>query len=722
MAYIPSVVSESQLQLEYNFAKIKADPYNYTLTDRVLFYDRGTCYHKYNIFEKMCLTEISLCEMLGLKYDKYLYIDCPIGIVGTGDIHNHILVDFMDYILKNNGYMGEFIKYNNLIVNEESLIESIRYSTAGTRLDIAKNIVSKGYLKALEFLFTKCISKSSLIPNLMYIPTNFKNYNLEDLENITFAKEAMAKKIAPIICTVSCNTLDLDCLNVDYLIGSVAVPSINEYPFAAHKNLGNDIYRMGLSYAIIYGAEILYYFNQISDEDIKMALEELFSISYKDKGFCEKYLYSINDLGHVEINKKILDCFDDDNVVRFSKIKNYFDSICININTDIISDFKEFRIPVIFAKFLQSMHGYAFQIARVKHAILLYKEAKSQGVLDETTFRETISSGGSSLFGGGKDAEPLNELMNLGSLVDNSPEMTDEEFLEHEKNIEDITKAKPPILNTMDALQKDLYDSMYEFDIKYVKNDNSNKDSYYKIANSISMITHNLAKQIKEIRTYNTGGKQNGLLTGKLDKKNLYRYKSDPKIFYNNNYKIKEMDLAFGCILDESGSMYGEKIKNGRIVMIMLHEVLNSLGINHGIIGHSGNERYQSTIYKYFQFKEEPYYSLEKPYNLVTAKARSCNCDSGALYYMQKVMKRVQNKDKIVIIFSDGQPTECTELDLTNQVKAMEKEGIHVIGVGINFDSIKDYYPDNANGKNLKEMVDIIISILKRYVLEKKED
>ena len=50
----------------------------------------------------------------------------------------------------------------------------------------------------------------------------------------------------------------------------------------------------------------------------------------------------------------------------------------------------------------------------------------------------------------------------------------------------------------------------------------------------------------------------------------------------------------------------------------------------------------------------------------------------------------------------------------------MEKEGIHVIGVGINFESIKEYYPDNANGKNLKEMLDIVVNILKRYVLEKE--
>ena len=134
----------------------------------------------------------------------------------------------------------------------------------------------------------------------------------------------------------------------------------------------------------------------------------------------------------------------------------------------------------------------------------------------------------------------------------------------------------------------------------------------------------------------------------------------------------------------------------------------------------SSNE--DDVVFKYYQFKEEAHYSLDKPYGLVKADARNGNCDSGALYYMQSVLKQVRNKDKIVIIFSDGQPTECTDTELVEQVKAMEKSGIHVIGVGINFESIKEYYPDNANGRNLKEMVNIVVSIIKQNVLEKKED
>ena len=72
-------------------------------------------------------------------------------------------------------------------------------------------------------------------------------------------------------------------------------------------------------------------------------------------------------------------------------------------------------------------------------------------------------------------------------------------------------------------------------------------------------------------------------------------------------------------------------------------------------------------------------------------------------------------------MFSDGEPTECSGTDLKEQVKKMERQGIKVIGVGINYSNIKNYYTEYANGKNLAEMFDIIADILKRYVLEKED-
>jgi hypothetical protein len=88
---------------------------------------------------------------------------------------------------------------------------------------------------------------------------------------------------------------------------------------------------------------------------------------------------------------------------------------------------------------------------------------------------------------------------------------------------------------------------------------------------------------------------------------------------------------------------------------------------------------------------------------------------------MEKELLRAKNKDKICLIFSDGEPTECSGGELRDKIKHMEKLGIKVIGIGINFESIKDYYTDYANGKNLKDMLDITANILQEYVLDKKD-
>ena len=280
-------------------------------------------------------------------------------------------------------------------------------------------------------------------------------------------------------------------------------------------------------------------------------------------------------------------------------------------------------------------------------------------------------------------------------------------------------------IDELDKKIADFNDSKYHFNASIIEDDvddTSAKVLYENITKSVKLLNDNLTRRIKEIKVYNTGGKEAGQTRGKLDKKNLHKYKTSDKIFYTNTYKIKESDLAFGIVLDVSGSMRGENIRNGRITMVVLHETLKALGINHSIITHTNKgPMYQCTIKRYQLFKEDKHYKITKNYKLATIEPEGGNCDSAALYYMEKAMERVRNKDKIVIMFSDGAPTECTGNDLKTQVHNMERKGIKVIGVGINHPKIAEYYSDYANGKNLKQMLDIVSNILKEYVLHKKD-
>ena len=381
-------------------------------------------------------------------------------------------------------------------------------------------------------------------------------------------------------------------------------------------------------------------------------------------------------------------------------------------------------IPHLLGSVIQSLEDYTIRTMYLKTYLMLLEFCKINKISinceDIPNFGLNIGDSG-----GVPMEEPVNSLLDLNSSVnydDKLPEPVKK--LDTDLNKDTIKELKA----TSDLLDKSMNsfkESIYNYDVKYVKENIKSGDprieGYNRLVSSIKLLNKNLIKQIREIKTYNTGGKNSGLSKGRLDSKNLYKYRQTPNIFYNNTYKIKESDLAFGICLDVSGSMSGEGIENGKITMILLHETLKSLGINHCICTHTSRAHHQCVINKYQPFKEDKNYTVDKCYSLFDIYARGGNCDSGALYYMQKEFSRVRNKDKICIMFSDGEPTECTGTELKEQIANMEKHGIRVIGIGINFESIKEYYPHNANGKNLKQMLDIVTGILKEYILEKAE-
>lgn len=312
-------------------------------------------------------------------------------------------------------------------------------------------------------------------------------------------------------------------------------------------------------------------------------------------------------------------------------------------------------------------------------------------------------------------------------LLDAAVEQAESELMNLEtsrKHSGDSATASIPTaasaISDLDARNGEFTMGSYEYIVehKHITSERE-KEAYDKVTSKVTLLCKDFVRKVKDIRTYNTGGKQPGMLSGKLDTKAMFRYKSSHDIFYNNTYKQLESDLAFGIVLDISGSMYGTGIENGKITMILLHEALKNLGINHAIIGHTSDGTHNVRIEKYQSFKEEAGYNTFKNYALAGLCAQWGNCDSGALYYMHHCMRRVQNKDKIILIFSDGEPTECTALELIDEVRSIEADGIKVIGIGINFPNIARYYHDYANGRNLKDMLSIVSRILQEYILKK---
>jgi hypothetical protein len=376
-------------------------------------------------------------------------------------------------------------------------------------------------------------------------------------------------------------------------------------------------------------------------------------------------------------------------------------------------------ITIAFASFIVQL---SLTYIRVNTLRILYNYCMTKGYLKNT---DDVASGASLMSKFGKMSTSADKsLMDLSSATYNTEDDDDDDWDDGGDGDKDDEEPHDSnaMFEALDSVKASFKSDRYMFDVEDVINtDASARGAYMKIADKVKLVNHLLIKRIKDIKTYNVGGKNPGMKSGRIDRKTVYRYKYDPNIFYNNTYKTLESDLAFGIVLDESGSMSGRGIEDGRITMVVLHETLKALGINHSIVGHTSDRSHHVDIHRYQSFREDKTYTTCKNYALVKAKARWGNCDSGALYYMEKALDRVKNKDKICLIFSDGAPTECSGKELKDQVRHMERKGIKVIGIGINFESIAKYYTDYANGRNLSDMLNIVAKILEEYVLQKKD-
>lgn len=732
----------------YNLNKIQYDVFNYDLKNKLIFddfhtFDYANCIHtKSYSAEEYIMRKI--CSKKPTLVPTQIHACIP-------DVSGIDLRDFCEDCHKYelNGKTELLCKNNDLYLNMELLVLATAYddvintmlsSTTKNTNSVLSPVQKEGIIEFLDgsetlnaILQLECAlsRKESLVPNLGWLLTEYKDkHTLSEFDNLENIKNEYKSGKFPYMFNYS--------LTNNYMPIHIVDPCLHkrDSTFIKDSFLNNKEYlslstptrdiliSMQFRKVLIYGIEILNAIETIKNEKLRNILYNLFIKDLEAHPgkclFIKDYLYKKNDVsGELEINKKVKDIIDiKDMSERFKAILEYSNTVTYPSYNIFEGGFE--YVPMFLSFFVQYCNDTSFKSIRIKIALFLLEEIKALGITLDSGNSEKLSK---TFAGMGLNMDDTSNDLFKTSYAEHSEteSMKDEN---PSKAYSEKVKKTASVNEILDRKVSEFTESVYTFNAKIADSslkDEAAKDRYNNILKSVNLVSKNLTKQIKDIKTYNEGGKNGSLSKGKLDKKNIHRYKYDKNIFYNNTYKIKESDLAFGILLDISGSMYGEGIENGRITMIILHEVLKTLGINHCIATHNSNHYHQCNVTKYVQFKENANHSIGKCYDLATISAGGGNCDSGALYYMEKELLRTTNKDKICLIFSDGEPTECTGTELRDQVKHMEKEGIKVIGIGINFDSIKDYYLDYANGRTLREMLNIVAGILKQYVLDKKD-
>jgi uncharacterized protein YegL len=640
----------------------------------------------------------------------------------------------LDYYLKLKNIDSSYQKTSNFFLNNAHVFNAA-----------IKNMKQE----ELEALFTFSLHlKTSIVEELSYLFTNLSldYHSLKQKQNVYNFLEDLSNKKPDLSLKLSFydallrqneflevlpDQIYTDCLDSRYG-NNLATKQhrlnriVQEYPLTSFI----IYYTSKLEQYLVYYIEILHIVTQKMSKSQSQFILDLFRVNGENKFLSEAVYNPLTNIFNPKVEEIIAI---KDNALRFEEIRNYLNSeivkdliknTCKNLtkiykdfdtkilNDKLLQSFDAFMFPNFVAKFVMASNEYAIFKDAVKTSIILIEYAKKNKI-NLTVDYTVLNDDEKELLDSAESSETFSDPF---ANFNYEEDFNDTESLKPKSD----SKDKPISLSTeLDNTISNFKEKGHDFTLKEVKASDNSKNLYLAVSQKIKLLNSLLIKQIRDIKTYNQGSKLSGLFSGKIDAKNLYKYETSDNLFYNNKYEIKEMDLAFGIVLDASGSMQGDKITDGKVSMVLLHETLRALNINHSIIDHTARGNHTCIVRKYHDFKESKNYDITKSYAIMDIVAREGNNDAGALYYMEQALLKTQNKDKICIIFSDGQPTECSEQELKDQVKSMERKGIKVIGIGINLPEIAEYYTDYANGKNLNEMVKIITDILKQYVLNK---
>jgi uncharacterized protein with von Willebrand factor type A (vWA) domain len=224
-----------------------------------------------------------------------------------------------------------------------------------------------------------------------------------------------------------------------------------------------------------------------------------------------------------------------------------------------------------------------------------------------------------------------------------------------------------------------------------------------KLANDVEKhvaITASVRKQIRSLRRYleqlgRTMIEEFAVRRGsRLDilqaRKMAFRPTANLLVHVHDEYRP---DLYLGVLIDRSGSMNGDKIERAKTFATLIAESARGLP---DIMGHV-NAFDDDTFYRLGDFKRPAISTLE---------SGGGNNDAGALHRAATLALQSGKKNRLIIMVSDGSPTECTFESLKALVEKLTRrygivcaqvavESIHEIAFP-NFVDLSQYSLDEA--------------------------
>lgn len=229
---------------------------------------------------------------------------------------------------------------------------------------------------------------------------------------------------------------------------------------------------------------------------------------------------------------------------------------------------------------------------------------------------------------------------------------------------------------------------------------------------SLDTVVKRMSREfLKEIKERQTGDTMTGLYNGKsLDVNHLYR--DDKRIFSQKILPEDIPDMAVGILVDCSGSMSGNcRMDYARRCAYVTYEFCKTLKIPCFVFGHT--TRGDSVVL--YSVADENSLDRDECKRIFCLHAGGSNRDGYALRYCLNKLEKINAKDRLMMIISDGQPAHRGyglnegKIDLQDAVHGAIKKDIHTVAAGIDCDAdrVRYVYKDGRSDKDSAAFLEI---------------
>ena len=263
------------------------------------------------------------------------------------------------------------------------------------------------------------------------------------------------------------------------------------------------------------------------------------------------------------------------------------------------------------------------------------------------------------------------------------------------------------------------------YNIQNVSNDLSRKNEYDYVFNNnpLKTASKSIQRQILEVlEDARNGDYCTGMLHGtRISTSDIAR--KDGRVFKRTTLPGETPELAVSLLVDESGSMSGNRISQAMLTAMLVEDFCRGVDIPLSISGHYFSNN-QTNIVNYIRFDETP--NKTQKYRLAQMRVHGCNHDGMALRYVLKNIQNQEADNKLLILISDGQPAAngysgaCAHSDLRKIKSECKKTGVTLItaAIGEDKDIIQDIYKDSyLNISDVSRLPKAIINLLKKHIV-----